>query len=354
MIQDSVASEFLPDLLSNELHAHAISSAGDIDINRKFGKGRTPGKPRKPTSSELDSKIPSVFQDKHMTHTMREAMAVAIMQGTHDLPGTLNDISDNINNFTSPIKSNKNIYKMKSSSSGKERYQSNSFLELESNSSLIPELSPKKFVEQKKLKLRNDKGRSKLYTWAGKSVNEVPYGIDPFPKYRPSTVDSNIRKNNKTLSLNRGKKLYKDIDKRRNVEVIRDIKRIATEEKDKRGDEKSKEIEIRKHYLDFRSRLKKKLEEMKNPQTPEILRCIDDSMVHHFVQKYKGMAMTVDAIISFLVTTVGSSGTITPMDGSDIHPAVRHRVGWVPVTGLFSPERLTESQQEGYRRYLKN
>ena len=90
-LQDSVifdsliSDEVIPDSLGVELYQHTLSSANDNEINRKFGKGRSPGRPRKPTTQELEAKVPSLFQDKNMTHAMKESLAISIMKGTHEL-----------------------------------------------------------------------------------------------------------------------------------------------------------------------------------------------------------------------------------------------------------------------------
>ena len=342
-LQDSVifdsliSDEVIPDSLGVELYQHTLSSANDNEINRKFGKGRSPGRPRKPTTQELEAKVPSLFQDKNMTHAMKESLAISIMKGTHELSP-----DNNNNTWTGGVTDISNRYDDRNyyTYNPKLRYNEPSFISVESSSAVIPQLSPKKVIQRHKHKKIHDDGRSKLYTWAGKVVSQVKPGYDPLPKHRPATVHANILKINRTKSLANASKMYKDLDKRRSVETVRQIKDIAIEEKRKKN-VKSKEVEIRKRYNEFRKRLKMTLHETRNPQTAEILRCIDESMIHHFVSKYKGMAVTVDAIVSFLVKSVGSSGAVAPIDGRDIHPSMRHRLGWVPTTGVYSNSRLT-------------
>ena len=343
LFESVLSDEILPDSLGVELYQHTLSSANDAEINRKFGKGRSPGRPRKPTTQELEAKVPTLFQDKSMSHAMRESLAISIMRGTHELS------HDNNNTWSGGVtchnnhNQNKNDKRNNFTYNPKLRYNEPSFISVESSSAIIPPLSPKKVIERYKHKKIHDDGRSKIYTWAGKAVSQVNPGFDPFPKHRPATVDANIRKINRTKSLANASKLYKDLDKRRTVETVKQIKDLATEEKKKKYEGKSKEVEIRKRYNEFRKRLKVTLQETRNPQTAEILKCIDDSMIHHFVSKYKGMVVTIDAIVSFLVKSIGSSGAVTPMDGRDIHPSMRHRLGWVPTTGVYSNSRLTNA-----------
>jgi hypothetical protein len=72
------------------------------------------------------------------------------------------------------------------------------------------------------------------------------------------------------------------------------------------------------------------------------MRCIDDSMIYHFVEKYKGNAVNVDTIIEFLITSVGSNPADAPIGGEEVRPHMRHKAGWVPVTGPFSPKPLVD------------
>ena len=59
-----------------------------------------------------------------------------------------------------------------------------------------------------------------------------------------------------------------------------------------------------KSIANFKKIIQKRLSEIKNPNTANILRLIDDSMINEFIDKYKGNSMSVDAIIYNMIATV--------------------------------------------------
>ena len=44
----------------------------------------------------------------------------------------------------------------------------------------------------------------------------------------------------------------------------------------------------------------------RDPQLGTIMRCVDESLIYHFMEKYKGFSMTVQAILSLVGNSLGT------------------------------------------------
>ena len=53
------------------------------------------------------------------------------------------------------------------------------------------------------------------------------------------------------------------------------------------------------------------MKDKSDPLLGPIMRCVDDSMLHHFLTEYKGYSMSIDAIIAMLGNVLGSEKVIT-------------------------------------------
>ena len=360
---------FVVQELNNRMTTAAMSQKMHID--RNFGPGRTPGRPRKPSTKQMEAMVPTPFADMTKGHIQNEALAISIMRGDFGFQPDMTDDVKGIERSTSaaalqsimmsPIKTKADTgagLKMRRADTAspthrydringryqpKLRYEESTFLGVASRSAAIPTEAPRDQLNANIEKRKNDQGRSKLYTFAGRQVESVPAGHDPFPRIRPSTVAMEKQKNDSFVSIRKAAKMYRDSDRQRNIAQARLARHVAMDTKTHRNDESSTRTEIRKKFSEFRDKLRKRLEDQKHPQITYVMRCIDDSMIYHFVEKYKGNNVTVDAIINFLVTSVGAGATETPISGEEIEPRHRHRAGWVPVTGPYSPERLVQT-----------
>jgi hypothetical protein len=68
-----------------------------------------------------------------------------------------------------------------------------------------------------------------------------------------------------------------------------------------------------KRQLDgFRQTLKDYLEQHRHPLRGSILRCVDDSMVYHLLQRYDGFSLTPEAILLLLGNSLGTSILVDP------------------------------------------
>ncbi len=58
----------------------------------------------------------------------------------------------------------------------------------------------------------------------------------------------------------------------------------------------------------------------KEPMRGEIMRCIDESMIYHFMQKYDGFSMSAEAILALVGNAMGTA--IITLDADNVHSAV--------------------------------
>jgi hypothetical protein len=68
-----------------------------------------------------------------------------------------------------------------------------------------------------------------------------------------------------------------------------------------------KKIQIKKKLNEFRKKLYEYLLERKDPMMGTIMRCVDESMVYHFMHTYQGFTMSIEAILAILGNSLGTS-----------------------------------------------
>jgi hypothetical protein len=76
-------------------------------------------------------------------------------------------------------------------------------------------------------------------------------------------------------------------------------------EQEQAGAEKRREI--KKKLQEVRRSLKDYLVANKDPQAGVIMRCIDESMIYHFMERYQGFSMSVEAILALVGNSLGTS-----------------------------------------------
>jgi hypothetical protein len=88
-------------------------------------------------------------------------------------------------------------------------------------------------------------------------------------------------------------------------EYIADLKRHARESIEKK-------VGLKKQLDGFRQQLKEYLDKNKHPLRGAILRCVDDSMIYHLLQRYNGFSLTPEAILMLLGNSLGTSILVDP------------------------------------------
>lgn len=71
-------------------------------------------------------------------------------------------------------------------------------------------------------------------------------------------------------------------------------------------------VGLKKQLDGFRQKLKDYLEQHRHPLRGSILRCVDDSMVYHLLQRYDGFSLTPEAILLLLGNSLGTSILVDP------------------------------------------
>lgn len=78
----------------------------------------------------------------------------------------------------------------------------------------------------------------------------------------------------------------------------------------------AKKVELKKKLNEIRKQIKGYLDAKSDPMRGEIMRCVDESMIYHFIEKYDGMSMSAEAILVLIGNAIGSA-ILTP----DLHGA---------------------------------
>jgi hypothetical protein len=84
-------------------------------------------------------------------------------------------------------------------------------------------------------------------------------------------------------------------------------KQEALYSKKQQDDFFEKKIQIKKKLNEFRKKLYEYLLERKDPMMGTIMRCVDESMVYHFMHTYQGFTMSIEAILAILGNSLGTS-----------------------------------------------
>jgi hypothetical protein len=313
--------------------------------NPKTGKSLRTGKysehNRKQKEKRTVSIVGAVFKDgdRHMTNKKREQIATQLLEAkrtttytdSHTSQGNVRPTSRSISSRLGVRPGHRYNPDFDEVTN---RFKKRVTVQVKSNSAHIPKLTYEKLHRTELLRKTNVlPGQSKCWNIGSKVILPVPDGFDPFPKDRPTTVRAKSAATEFRQSLNRAYSSQKEKRSKFIVNEVRDIGRQADALKGNKYSENDVKKGIRKRLSEFKRALGIRLAELKHPQASHIMRCIDDSMIFHFTQKYKGNNIGIDAIVDFLVGSVGSIGSVSRFDGSIITPDAKiRRNAYTPKT----------------------
>ena len=92
---------------------------------------------------------------------------------------------------------------------------------------------------------------------------------------------------------------------KRNVNEIKELKTAKSRIQADHELAVLKKSQLMKRISDFRKLIANRLDDRKDPNSTMIMKCIDDSLIHDFLEKYKGKEMSIDTVIELMVESVG-------------------------------------------------
>eukprot|EP01035_Chromulina_nebulosa_P036057 gene36057-48520_t len=133
--------------------------------------------------------------------------------------------------------------------------------------------------------------------------------IASYPLYKSSTSIGLVKNENPVASSAKTQMIAEA--KSKSIQQAREdalnSRNIIQEFKQVEKENVLKRIEIKKKMIEFRQILKEHLQKQKMSQVGNIMRCVTDEMIYHFMEKYDGFSMSIDAIISLIGNKLGSS-----------------------------------------------
>lgn len=174
------------------------------------------------------------------------------------------------------------------------------FLELESNRAEINSPQQKFIISSAKAPEKREG-----YYWAGKFMERLPEVR--VAKSKVKVVDAE-----KQPAIVGAYKKAKEDNVRQNAEFVREFRKQAALRKESLQESLSHQIEVHKKLQRFREKLRARLQERGDKQIGMIMRCIDEEMVHGFLETHKGFSMSVDAILAQVGSTNIAARTLKP------------------------------------------
>lgn len=174
------------------------------------------------------------------------------------------------------------------------------FLEIESSRAEIN-------APEQKFKSPTIKGPEKRegYYWAGKFMERLPE-----VKTVKSTVKA-VAAEKQPAIVGAYKKARED-NIRQSAEFVREYRKQAALKKESVQESLLHQLEVHKKLQRFREKLKARLQERGDKQIGMIMRCIDEEMVHGFLETHKGFSMSVDAILAQVGSSNIAARTLRP------------------------------------------
>lgn len=196
--------------------------------------------------------------------------------------------------------------KLKSKSNVSLRYMAkNNFLQLKSEAVPIKELNVTE--EIKKYRSKKDFSVTGGFTWGNDYISPVPevYNVKNKTELNKKNLHSQ-----RIASVARAQMESKKAAISRNIEEVKNIRIESMKQKEYIKNINSKKLEDKKKIEDLRQKILERLKDKHDPMLGPIMRCIDDALLFHFMEQFKGYSMSVDAVIALIGKSLGSDNTI--------------------------------------------
>lgn len=167
------------------------------------------------------------------------------------------------------------------------------FLQIVTERSKIPVLSAKAVHEEKMEHLRRSRTTDGLVS--------PTYYKNTKQKEEDARAHLTKEAQNKLLLEDKNKRLKQA----REESLFNTEEALRMKKEDMEGT--NKKVAIKKRLAQFRAKLKEHLEKRNDPQIGQIMRCIDESMVYYFMEKFEGYTMSVEAILALIGNSLGTS-----------------------------------------------
>jgi len=174
------------------------------------------------------------------------------------------------------------------------------FLQLNSSTAPIEFVTMKHIKTEYKDKLKQNKLSQKTYN----SRNHIVV-TDPAQLFVNNNHSSETRlATAKSAVIAKTVNQYRKISNDSAVAKIKSSRDASVDLKIQYIESVRKKQDIVKRVAEFKRKIAERLESTKNKNSHLIMKCIDDSLIHEFMERYKGNAMTIDAVIHHMVTSL--------------------------------------------------
>lgn len=259
-----------------------------------------------------DSTVPSyeinvfkrILNDKSLNHKQKEKLSHAILQGNyvvkekdiHIQPTSPTSTAGAGSRFVSTRDHlNVNEQRRLQTEANTKRFvfKHNSSIELQSRQAPIFLTPVSTLLEKEKERQRNIDHLTGECVWGSQHVEYC----DPYVLGATSPTAEKYEAEFIRQQLNMAANISKGMAKKHQVDEVKEIKKIASQRNDSYTEDKRRNNEYQRKISSFRRKLLERLKEKRDPQVNDIMRTVTSEVIDQFVEKFKGCAMTVDAIL---------------------------------------------------------
>ena len=162
------------------------------------------------------------------------------------------------------------------------------FLQLTSYSAPIQAISAKEVKQLDWKRLNNTSKKAQTFTFGNQTVLSDPGHTEIVI---PKTVASARIATAKSVGIARASAYFKKLNTDRTISQIKNSRDSGNDLKNGHTEAlKTKQV-VLKRIADFKKRITERLEETQNKSIQMIMKCIDDSLIHEFMERFKGTVL---------------------------------------------------------------